>query len=72
MQPFLLLGSLQPIANFIGAIALLAGGGILTAGVKIQKANASQNAFTGLMAMLLLLGGGLLLVVAAFCFFPSW
>ncbi|MBH8568553.1 hypothetical protein [Hymenobacter negativus] len=65
MTPFLLLGSLAPIFNTVGFVALVMGGLLLFAAYKLLK---ESNAATKFMGVILLAMGVILSLFACLLF----
>ena len=71
MQPFLLLGSFQSLANFIGVIGLIIGGLMVYGWLRIFQAKSSDILDKG-MSFLLLFPGLFVLLITAVLFFGDW
>ncbi len=72
MSPLLLLGSLQPIANFLGAIGLAAGILLVFMASGLRKANVSNSSFSNFLALMMSLAAVVLFIAAGFLFIPDW
>ena len=65
MVPFLLLGSLAPLFNTVGFVALVIGGLLLFAAYKLLKESNAATKFMGIVLLVMAVG----LVVVAFALF---
>ncbi|MGY3089097.1 hypothetical protein ACVWYF_002137 [Hymenobacter sp. UYAg731] len=72
MQPFLLLGSLQPIANFLGVAGLVVGGLLVYLAAGLRKANVSNSSFSNFLALMMSVAAVVIFIGVAFLLFGDW